>query len=75
MDDVSIEHNEFDETITDVSKLHDKLLKMGFKEIAEDVLNIHDRLLVIEGEKTKRNVSKQFDENEEEGGQDRKSVV
>lgn len=47
------EHEEFEETVKDALRLHDKLLKIGFKEIAEDALKIHDNLLGIKERKAK----------------------
>lgn len=66
--DVLNEHEEFEETVRDSLKLHDKLLRIGLEGIAEDALKIHDRLLRIKEEKTKKYTGKQVNENKEEGG-------
>lgn len=66
--DVSEEHKEVNETLDDVLKLHDKLLKMGFEEIAKDALRIHDNLLRIKEEKDKPNIDKRGNKISNEGG-------
>ncbi|AKB81537.1 hypothetical protein MSBR3_0959 [Methanosarcina barkeri 3] len=66
--DILNKREEFEETVGDALKLHDKLLRIGLEEIAEDASNIHDRLLRIKEEKTKKYIGKQFNENKEEGG-------
>jgi PAS domain-containing protein len=58
LDDVSTEHEEFDGTVKDALKLHDKLLKIGFEGLAEDALNIHDKLLVTNGEKAEPDIGR-----------------
>ncbi len=65
--DVLNEHEEFEETVRDALKLHDKLLRIGLEGIAEDASKLHDRLLRIKEEKTKKYIGKQANENEEEG--------
>ncbi|WP_424353517.1 hypothetical protein [Methanosarcina mazei] len=62
------EHRGVDKTLNDVLKLHDKLLKMGFEEIAEDALRIHDNLLKIKEEKDKPNIDKHDNKISDEGG-------
>ncbi|WP_410507752.1 hypothetical protein RSJ42_13225 [Methanosarcina hadiensis] len=62
------EHRGVDETLDDVLKLHDKLLKMGFEGIAKDVLRIYDNLSRIKKEKDKPNIDKQDNKIYEEGG-------
>lgn len=66
--DASEENRGVNETLGDVLKLHDKLLKMGFEGIAEDVLRIHDNLSRIKEEKGKTNIDKQYNKISEEGG-------
>jgi len=56
--DVSNEHKEFEETVKDALKLHDKLLKMGFEGPAEDALKIHDNMLGTKEEKAEPDVGK-----------------
>lgn len=66
--DVSEEHREVDETLDDVLKLHDKLLKMGFEGIAKDALRIHDNLSRIKEEKAKLNIDEQNNKIYIDGG-------
>jgi PAS domain-containing protein len=58
-DDTLNEVEELGKIAEDLLKLHDKLLKMGFKEFAEDELKIHDTLLGIKERKTKPDTGKQ----------------
>lgn len=44
-DDVPNEKEEFDELVTDILKIHDRLLKMGFEVAASDALKLHNNLL------------------------------
>lgn len=62
------EHREVDETLDDVLKLHDKLLKMGFEGIAKDALRIYDNLSRIKKEKDKPNIDKQDNKISNDGG-------
>ena len=62
------EHRGVDETLDDVLKLHDKLLKMGFEVIAKDALRIYDNLSRIKEEQDKPNIDKQSNKISEEGG-------
>lgn len=66
--DISEEHREIDETLDDVLKLHDKLLKMGFEGIAKDALRIHDNLSRIKVEKDNPNIDRQDNKISNEGG-------
>ena len=65
--DVLNKHEEFEETVRDALKLHDKLLRIGLEGIAEDASKLHDRLLRIKEEKTKKYIDKQVNENEKDG--------
>jgi PAS domain-containing protein len=58
VDDVSTEHEEFEETVKDALKLHDKLLKMGLEGLAEDALKIHDKLLGTKEKKAEPDISR-----------------
>ena len=59
-DDVSKEHEEFEELAKDILKIHDKLLKMGFEEIADDALEIHNNLLGTKEKEAKQDIDKQI---------------
>jgi hypothetical protein len=59
-DDVSKEHEEFEELAKDILKIHDKLLKMGFEGIADDALEIHNNLLGKIEEEAKQDIDKQI---------------
>ena len=58
VDDVSKEHEEFEETVKDALKLHDKLLKMGFEGLAEDALKIHDKMLGTKEKKAELDIGR-----------------
>ena len=58
VDDVSKEHEEFEGTVKDALKLHDKLLKMGFEGLAEDALKIHDNMLGTTEKKTEPGIGR-----------------
>jgi len=59
-EDVSNEHEEFEELVKDILQIHDKLLKMGFEEIADDALEIHNNLLGTKKKEAKQDIDKQI---------------
>jgi len=59
-DDVSKEHEECEELAKDILKIHDKLLNMGFEEIADVALEIHNNLLGTKEKEAKQDIEKQI---------------
>jgi hypothetical protein len=59
-DDGSKKHEKFEETVKEVLKLHDQLLKMGFKELAENALKIRDNLLGIKEETVESDIGRRI---------------